>query len=381
MAGAGENPEFAIRLLRKASTPVAEKRAPWQVPVLNGLALGFRNRPAPIAEEEQKLLMQAFFGHPVLAVRQASLQVLQAKKLPPGPRLQAALPQARRMAGNRKAPEENRVLAIGFLALSNPAAHAPFLKELIATDEHLPVRLAALKAFSTIPDPMVSHYLLEQWPALPPGLQDAALNTFMVSPERITLLLDAVESGRIQQASIGWPRSVRLMTQQQVPLRDRARALLAKDGQRQKVIEQYQPALRLQGDLVKGKLVYQKSCAVCHQVKGGMGVPFGPDLGTIQSWPATGTMANILDPNQSIADSYDLWTVMLKNGESLQGVISAETPSSITLRNANGLVSTIARQDIASQKAMNMSAMPTGLEKQINPQEMADLLAFLRQSK
>ncbi len=30
---------------------------------------------------------------------------------------------------------------------------------------------------------------------------------------------------------------------------------------------------------------------------------------------------------------------------------------------------------------MNMSIMPTGLEKQISEQQMADLLAFLKQNK
>jgi putative heme-binding domain-containing protein len=171
------------------------------------------------------------------------------------------------------------------------------------------------------------------------------------------------------------------MTQQNVKLRDRARALLAKDNQRQKVIVQYQAALKLRGNREKGKQVYQVNCAICHQVKGEMGLPFGPDLGTIQSWPASGIMNNILDPNQSIADSYDLWNIGLKNGESLQGIISEETSSSITVRFASGMVRTIARQDISSQKAMNMSAMPAGLEKQMNQQQMADLLAYLRQTK
>jgi putative heme-binding domain-containing protein len=147
------------------------------------------------------------------------------------------------------------------------------------------------------------------------------------------------------------------------------------------VIEEYQPALELKGDLAKGKEVYQKNCAICHQVKGEAGIPFGPDLGTIRSWPASGIMANILNPNQSISHGFDLWNVVLKNGESLQGVITAETPSSITVRNANGQVNTIARDEMLSQKALNMSAMPEGLEKAISHQEMADLLAYLMQGK
>ncbi len=71
----------------------------------------------------------------------------------------------------------------------------------------------------------------------------------------------------------------------------------------------------------------------------------------------------------------------LKNGESFQGTISSETATAITLKNAGREVKTINRTDIKSLKALNMSSMPTGLEKQINQQQMADLLAFLRQTK
>jgi putative heme-binding domain-containing protein len=92
-------------------------------------------------------------------------------------------------------------------------------------------------------------------------------------------------------------------------------------------------------------------------------------------------MTDILDPNLSIADGYDLWEVKLHSGNSLQGIVAAETPTSITLRTSGGQENTIARQDIAALQALRLSAMPAGLEKQISPQEMADLLAFIRQVK
>ncbi len=112
-----------------------------------------------------------------------------------------------------------------------------------------------------------------------------------------------------------------------------------------------------------------------------MGVSFGPDLGTVHNWSAEAIMANILAPDLSISSGYDLWSVELKNGESVQGIISSETPTTITLINAGRVERTIKRADIASLKALNMSAMPGGLEKQINQQQMADLLAFLKQNK
>jgi hypothetical protein len=41
----------------------------------------------------------------------------------------------------------------------------------------------------------------------------------------------------------------------------------------------------------------------------------------------------------------------------------------------------IKRSVIKSLKSLTISAMPAGLEKNINQQEMADLIAFLRQNE
>ena len=92
-------------------------------------------------------------------------------------------------------------------------------------------------------------------------------------------------------------------------------------------------------------------------------------------------MHDILVRARSIADGYDLWQVTLKNGEAQQGVIASETPSALSLRPAGGQAVVIARQDIQSLQALNTSAMPAGWEKQLDQQQMADLLAYLRQAE
>ena len=381
MVAAGGDSRYSYTLLEKATAFVPEDSVTWQVHILKGLARGFNSRKGVLSPAEQDLLFKSFFDHPALSVKQASLQVLQAKKLTGGKRVRAAMDKAREIAADGSAPEMERALAVNFLALQNPAPDATFLKRLILSGTPLPIQLAAIRTLNAIPDETITEFAMQHWSKLDPAVQDAALNAFMEKESRIEILVDALESGKIQKSSVGWQRSIRLMTQRNIEIRNRARAFFTNDDQIRKVIEEYQPALELKGDVANGKLVYQKNCGICHQVKGENGIPFGPDLGTIQSWPASGIMANIIDPNQSISHGFDLWNVVLRNGESLQGVITDETPSSVTVRNANGQVNTIAREEIASQKALNMSAMPEGLEKQINHQEMADLLAFLRDGK
>src|SRR5690606_37400331 len=147
-----------------------------------------------------------------------------------------------------------------------------------------------------------------------------------------------------------------------------------------KVNEKYQKALELTGDPVHGRAVYAASCVICHQVRGEFGIAIGPDLGTVHNWTKEDIMANILDPNLSIAAGFDLWNVELNTGESVQGIIKSETPTAITLVYSGKNDRTINRQEIKSLTTVNVSAMPSGLEKSIDQQQMADLLSFLRQN-
>lgn len=334
-----------------------------------------------MVHEQQNQLVHAYFEHPSASVRQASLQVLQATGLSDGPQTKTAMQKAKRIASNRSLPAERRAEAITFLALGNPEPYVSFLKELIVPSEPLPVQSAALYALSAKPDQTVSRYVLQQWPVLTPEVRNVAINTFMNNPERISLLLDAIEEGHIQQATIGWPRSVSLMTVMNDTLSTRARSLFGKEGdQSQEIINQYQSALNLKANQQQGQLVFQQNCAVCHQMGGKAGRAFGPDLSSLKNRRPASIMSDILDPNLSIADGYDLWTVELKSGESQQGIIATETPTAITLRNPAGQETTIARKDIQLLQALDVSAMPTGLENQISQQEMADLLAYIRQA-
>jgi putative membrane-bound dehydrogenase-like protein len=381
MTGASQQPEQIRQLIQKSITPHDNKTAPWQASLLEGLAQGLKTKEIQPAtwQPEINLVNQAFFQHPSLPVRKAILVLLDVTGLPEAAIAQTSLQQARQKAEDRGLPAEERALFIQYLSLQNPEEHSEFLTSCISPTEPLPVQLAALEALSVVPGQSVSQYLLQHWPSLTPELRDPAITTFLSNPERVRLLLDAIEKGQIQSSSVGWRRSVSLMWHTDETLRGRARMLFTKnDKQEQEVIQQYQTALTLKGNPQHGKLVFEQNCMVCHQMAGA-GTAFGPDLASIKNRRPASIMQDILNPNQSIADGYDLWVIELRNGESMQGIIASETPSAITLRTAGGQESTIARQDMKEIKALNMSAMPAGLEKQLDQQQMADLLAYLRQ--
>jgi putative heme-binding domain-containing protein len=55
-----------------------------------------------------------------------------------------------------------------------------------------------------------------------------------------------------------------------------------------------------------------------------------------------------------------------------------ETPNSVTLRNAEGTEETILRGDIKELTSSRLSFMPDGFENTLTPQDMADLVAYIR---
>ena len=163
-------------------------------------------------------------------------------------------------------------------------------------------------------------------------------------------------------------------------LKEYARTLLSgKKENRSPVIKEYKASLQLKGNAGKGKVVFVANCLVCHQVRGKMGVAFGPDLGTVQSWNPENIMINILDPNLSISHSYELWNIVLNDGTMQQGIIVSQTSNAIVVTRQGGAKTTIAKKDIKSLKTLDMSPMPNDFEKRIDKQQMADLIAFIKQ--
>ncbi|HEY4156211.1 MAG TPA: c-type cytochrome, partial [Puia sp.] len=382
MAGASAGPEDIHRLIQKA-TDIHTKKQAWQAPILEGLTRGMKNRKpsAAISDADQHLLVKTFFENPSGDLRRASLQLLKLNGISNSSLKTGSDLKAVSMVKDTGIAEERRADAIDWLALYNPSAHVLLLEKLLVPQEGSLVQLAALRVLNQVPSDSVSRFLIQQWPVLTKEIRDEAIGVLVSKPERIALLIDALEKGKILTSSVSFDRSVQLMMMKDDNLRNRARALFTKNETEAKEINKsYQAALELNGDPLKGKQIYLENCARCHTVRGKLGISFGPDLGTIHNWKKEDILANILNPSLSIAAGYELWEAELKNNETVQGIIASETTSAITLKNSEGNVRTISRQDIRSLKSLNISAMTPGLEKKIDKQQMADILAFLRQN-
>ena len=62
----------------------------------------------------------------------------------------------------------------------------------------------------------------------------------------------------------------------------------------------------------------------------------------------------------------------------LDGIVSTETANNLVLRLAGGIEQAVLRSDIESMSLSKVSLMPTGFESALKPQDLADLLSWVR---
>ena len=324
-------------------------------------------------------LLSDYYTSNSIELRSHLLSLL--RTLPKGqePAIQAAIKTSKLVARSDDQLPQARALEVGLLAYYAPDLHQDLFTGLITSTEPIDVQLASVKALGATSGPHVADTLLSKWNAMTAPVRNAVLGELMANEERIQALLTGVEQGTIQPSAIGWDRTVRLMRDTKGALKVRARALLSEPpGVREEVVASYTASLGDEGDIEAGHVVFSKVCSTCHQVAGTGGVAYGPDLGTVRHWSPEALVASILIPQRTITDGFGLWTVGMKDGTTLTGLIAAESPSEISLRQLGQPDRAIPRRAISTLTSLNASAMPDGLEAQLTKEEMTDLIAYLR---
>ncbi len=137
--------------------------------------------------------------------------------------------------------------------------------------------------------------------------------------------------------------------------------------------------LRRRGDARRGRAVYERedTCIQCHIVAG-KGKEVGPDLTEIGSKLSREALfESILFPSAGISHNYESWLLTLKNGDAINGIITSETPESVTLRGADAIDRKVAKPDIATRVRQETSLMPADLQRLMSAAELVDVVAFL----
>jgi putative membrane-bound dehydrogenase-like protein len=142
--------------------------------------------------------------------------------------------------------------------------------------------------------------------------------------------------------------------------------------------------LLAEGDAKQGRNVFfgkKANCSACHAVAGDGG-RVGPHLTTIgASRSPKDLLEAIVYPSASFVNGYRPYVVATDDGKVVEGVISAETTDTITLRTKDLQEIRLRRDQIDELREATTSIMPKGLDTQLTPDELRHLLAYLQSRK
>jgi len=109
----------------------------------------------------------------------------------------------------------------------------------------------------------------------------------------------------------------------------------------------------------------------------GEGGALGPELTGANRDNLDYLLENIIDPNASVPVEFKVSVATLKDGRVLSGALSGQDERTVTLNSA-GLVETLDRGEIAKLETLEHSVMPEGLLLALGPEQVRDLIAYLR---
>ena len=352
-----ENQALALAL-EQIGSPANASYAPWQLAGLAGFLDGL---------DKRKTSLNSFQSETGKQFEQSVA------------RLGSIFIQARKVAMDSVSAESDRLIAMRLLARSESDRdqEVALLGELSEPRNPESIQEAALVQLRRADSPRVPEALLKDWKGCSPARRQEILNVLFSRQTWTEAVLTAVETDKLTPGELGALQRQKLLTHSSPEIRARAAKLLSSIGtDRKQIVDRYKTVGDLIGDRVHGHALFTQNCSICHSLHGeGHGV--GPDLGTVVDKPVSELVVAILDPNQAVDPAYTAYTVVTKDERELSGVLTADTPNSISLRLAGGAEETILRNNIKDLASSGRSLMPEGFETGLKPQDLADVIAFI----
>ena len=123
-------------------------------------------------------------------------------------------------------------------------------------------------------------------------------------------------------------------------------------------------------------------CARCHAAAGRGKADLGPDLtGLAAKYDRAELIRSVLEPSARIATGFQPVLVSTTDGKVFSGLVRSESDALLELVDADGKATKITKPAIEERRIGDVSLMPAGLVEPLNPQEFADLIAYLQSLK
>jgi putative membrane-bound dehydrogenase-like protein len=261
----------------------------------------------------------------------------------------------------------------------------PLIGSILAEDDassSVEFRGYVLDSLNSLDDPEVAPVVLKAYGNLPASLKPRAIELFTERPAWTRALLAAVADKQIPASVLNVTQLRKLQQSKDPEIAGRIKAVWGtiREGRnplRERVVNQVRRSIQsIPGNPAAGTAVFNKLCAQCHKIYGA-GQDVGPDLTSNGRNDFNQLLSNVFDPSLVIGPGYQATTLATTDGRVLTGLLAEDGKDRIVLKIQGGKLETIPRNRVDQLKTAEVSLMPEEIEKQISPQEIADLFAFL----
>lgn len=296
----------------------------------------------------------------------------------------AALQDMRRVLGDRQQPPERRVEALDALLAARDRSLLDAAASLFREPGPSGTAMcrALLERLARLNDPQIADVVLRSYADLEPELQPRAIELLTQRTAWSRRLLEAIRAGRVGASALNANQARRMLLSGDAELQRLVEETWGtvrteRDPQREQVIQQVRAMLaQMRGDPAAGRAVFHRVCAQCHTIYG-QGSQVGPDLTGNGRGSFDQLLSNVLDPSLVIGADYQARTVITTDGRVVTGILEENSDTRVVLKVQGGKREVVPREEVEEVVVSQLSLMPEGIEKQLTPQELVDLLAFL----
>lgn len=287
-----------------------------------------------------------------------------------------------KIAVDRKIPTPARVAMVEILGQMGPQDCVPALLSLLEWEEQHDVEVAAVKALARFDDDRIPVRILKEYPRFSLKLKTLCRQTLFTRQDWALRFLGKVEEGAFDPKIVAVEELRALAVFQDEAINaivNKHWGKITRGTPEEKLadIRRFNNDLRaFSGDPKNGYAVFKEHCAKCHKLFD-EGETIGPDLTTANRKDREYLLTSIVDPSSYIRAEYLSVQLLTDDGRIMTGLVTQETPTTITLVDSQNESTTIARDNIDEIATSEISQMPEELLNQLKPQQLRDLFAYL----
>lgn len=249
-------------------------------------------------------------------------------------------------------------------------------------DQHLNV--LAARGLSQFDDPSVGAAIVERYRNFRGPFRPQIISILVSRPSFAKQLLEAIDQGGIPRDDLSAYQVRQIHSFGDGELSQRVSEVWGEvresSEEKKQVIESLTRTLSAdylaKANLGRGRALFAKHCQNCHRLYG-EGETVGPDLTGSDRANLDYVLSNIVDPSAVVDKKYRMSILLTDDDRIINGLIIDETDRAITLQTATERL-TFPRDEIVSQKITEKSPMPDGLLETLTPEQIRDLVGYLR---